>query len=72
MRGRKYKRAKGPLIVVSKNCPLTDAAKNIAGVDVADVKALTIRLLSPGAVPGRVTLWSSDALAIMDKERLYQ
>ena len=71
MRGRKYKRKKGMLIVVSDDCKLIKAASNIAGLDVVDVKKINAELLAPGAKPGRLTLWSESALDGMEKEKLF-
>lgn len=71
LRGRKYKKKKGPLIVVSKECKLSKAAKNIQGVEVVDVKHINAELLAPGAVPGRLTLWSEAAIDVMEKEGLF-
>ncbi len=71
MRGRKYQTKKGPLIVVSKECKLMKAAANISGVEIIDVKHLNIGYLAPGAVPGRLTLWTEPAIEIMSKEKLF-
>jgi len=71
MRGRKYKRKKSILIVISGTCPLEKAGKNIPGVDIVEVKALNTELLAPGAMPGRVTLWSEKALEVLEKENLF-
>ena len=72
MRGRKYKTKKGPLVVVSKNGKLTRAASNIPGIDIVDVKSLNAELLAPGGQPGRITLWTSAALDILEKENLFK
>jgi large subunit ribosomal protein L4e len=71
MRGRKYQRKRGILIVVSNNCPLVKSAKNIAGVDVVAVNALNAELLAPGTLPGRVTLWTEKALQTVDENKLF-
>lgn len=71
MRSRKYTTKKGPLIVVSKECKLMKAAANIAGVEIIDVKHLNILYLAPGAVPGRLTLWTEPAIEILSKEKLF-
>lgn len=71
MRGRKYKRRKGPLFVVSKDCKLIKSATNIPGVDVCEVKSINAEILAPGAVPGRLTLWSKGAVELLDKEKLF-
>jgi len=62
MRGRKTKMGVGPLIVVSKDNVIMEAAQNIPGVDVARVEDLNVELLAPGAHPGRLTLWSSSTI----------
>jgi large subunit ribosomal protein L4e len=70
-RGRPYKKAKGPLVVVSGKCSLLKSAKNIPGVDVVDVKNINAELLAPGCVPGRLTLFTEEAINIMEKEGLF-
>jgi large subunit ribosomal protein L4e len=70
-RGRKYKTAKGPLIVVDKNNLLQKAASNIPGVEICLVDSLNAELLAPGTEPGRLTIWSSDAIEKLSKENLY-
>ncbi|MAG20418.1 50S ribosomal protein L4 [archaeon] len=61
-RGRKYKKKKGPLIVVSKNCPLVNSAKNIPGIDVCTINLLNANLLAPGTEPGRLTIFTEDSI----------
>ncbi|MEM3393852.1 MAG: 50S ribosomal protein L4 [Candidatus Methanomethylicia archaeon] len=62
MRGRRYKIGKGPLIVVSDDSPLMEAARNFPGVDVVEVSNLSVMHLSPGGVPGRLTIWTKSAI----------
>ncbi len=71
-RGRKYKGKKGVLLVVSKNCPLTKAARNIPGVDIKEVDKLNAGLLAPGASVGRLTIFTEEALDRMEKEGLFE
>ena len=71
MRGRKYKRRKGVLIVASSECPLLKAAKNVPGVDAVEVKAINAELLAPGADAGRVTLWTEKAVQKVAEEKLF-
>jgi large subunit ribosomal protein L4e len=66
-RGRRIKQAVGPLIVVAENRGLVKAASNLPGVDVATVTNLNAEMLAPGTHPGRLTLWSSDAVEQLDK-----
>lgn len=71
LRNRKYKRRKGPLIVVSKDCKLLKSANNILGIDVCEVKNINAELLAPGTIPGRLTLWSKGAVELLEKEKLF-
>jgi len=71
MRGRKYKRSKGPLLVVSGKCEVFKSAKNIPGLDVVEVKRINSELLAPGTHPGRLTLYTKTAIQKIDKEKLF-
>ena len=70
-RGRKYKKANGLLIVVSKNSSIIKSANNIPGVDIVNVKNLNVELLG-GEIPGRLTLWTADAIETLEKEKLFR
>ncbi len=70
-RGRKYKKKKSLLLVVSKKDKIIDTAKNLPGIDVVEVKNLNAELLAPGTVPGRATLWSEAAIDMIEKEKLF-
>ena len=72
LRGRKYKKKVGPLIIVSKACDLQKASTNLPGVNTVPVKSLNAALLAPGASPARLTVWTKSALEIMEKENLYR
>jgi large subunit ribosomal protein L4e len=61
-RGRKIKQAVGPLIVVAENGEIMNAAENIPGLDVVAVKDLNVKVLAPGAHPGRLTIWTLGAI----------
>jgi len=71
MRGRKYKIKKGPLFVVSKECPLIKAVQNLQGCDICEVQDLNAELLAPGALPGRLTIFSEGAISRLEKEKLF-
>ena len=71
-RGRKYKKRKGPLIVVAKKDNLYNAVKNIPGIDVTEVRNLNAELLAPGAKAGRLTLWTIPAIDMLEKENLFK
>lgn len=68
MRGKKYKRKKSVLLVVSKDGGIRKAAENIAGVDVSTARELNPEHLAPGANPARLTVYTLSALKDL-KER---
>nr|AJS12465.1 50S ribosomal protein L4P [uncultured archaeon] len=71
-RGRRYRIKKGPLIVVSKeDAALIRAARNIAGVDIAVVNRLNAKLLAPGAMPGRLAVFTEAAICRIGNEGLF-
>ena len=88
MRGRRYRRKKSILFVISGDemlaaegkeekeegqserserggglLPLERSARNLPGVDVCRVAALNVELLAPGTHPGRLTVWTEDAIS---------
>jgi large subunit ribosomal protein L4e len=71
LRGRLYKKRKGPLIVVSKECDLVRSARNIGGIDVVEVENLNAELLAPSTQPGRLTLWTASSIDKLEKEALF-
>ena len=71
LRGRKYNVKKGPLIVVSKDSAIMKAANNIPGVDIIQVKYLNMEVLAPGEVPGRLTLWTTGSIKLLEEKKLF-
>lgn len=71
IRGRKYQKKKGLLIVVGSICPLLKSAKNLPGTDIVQVTQLNAELLAPGTQPGRLTLFTENAINIMEKNKLF-
>ena len=71
-RGRRYKKKKSLLLVVSQPCSLLKSAVNIEGVDVVPVKNLNTEDLAPGALPGRAVLFTDKAVEVIKKENLFQ
>jgi len=67
MRGRRIKRAVGPLLVITENAGVVEAARNIPGVEVVTVNDLNVELLAPGTHPGRLTIWTSSAFEKLDQ-----
>ncbi len=72
MRGRRYKRPVGPLFVVSGKCDAAKAAKNVPGCDIIDIAQVNAKLLAPGTVPGRLTIFTKSAIEKMAKEKLFR
>jgi large subunit ribosomal protein L4e len=70
-RGRRYKRAKGPLLVISKPGPIVKAATNIPGIDVVVANQLNAGLLAPGSHPGRLTIFTKKAMERLEEEKLF-
>jgi large subunit ribosomal protein L4e len=62
MRGRRKKMAVGPLIVISRNDGIVEAARNLAGVDATYIRDLNAELLAPGTHPGRLTVWTKSSI----------
>jgi len=67
MRGRRYRRKKGPLILISKDNGIKKASKNIPGIDCVEVKNVNVELLAPGGKPGRLTIITKSALIELEK-----
>jgi len=67
-RGRKYRVKVGPLIVVAKDSGIGRAAKNFPGVDVARADSLNVAKLAPGALPGRLAIFTKDAIKALTAE----
>lgn len=53
---------KSILLVLGNDTSAIRAARNIAGVDACAVSKITANLLAPGGAPGRVTVWSEQAI----------
>ena len=70
-RGRKYRIKCGPLLVVSKDCSLEKAGRNLQGIEISKVNSLNAKKLAPGCVPGRLIIWSEGAIERLRNEKLY-
>jgi len=62
MRGRVRRAGRSVLIVVGKDEGVGKAAGSILGVDVTPVNSLSVLHLAPGSHPGRLTIWSKNAI----------
>lgn len=61
-RGRKYRTSRGPLIVYNSDEGIVKAAKNIPGLDVANVNSLNLLKLAPGGHLGRMIVWTESSM----------
>jgi large subunit ribosomal protein L4e len=64
---RRKRNGVGPLIVVSKDSKLRDASRIFPGLSVAISSNLSVLDLAPGSIPGRLTIWTKDALNNISK-----
>jgi len=71
-RGRKYNNRTGPLLVLGEHTNAIKAAQNIPGVDAVTVENLNAQLLSSGVKPGRLTVWSQEAVDRLEEENLFR
>jgi len=71
LRGRKYKMNKGPLLIVSGKCNVINAAKNLLGIDIVEIKNINAELLAPGTQAGRLTIFTEAAIEKLAKENLF-
>jgi large subunit ribosomal protein L4e len=72
IRGRRYKGQRGMLIVVGKKCPVQNAARNLLGIEVCEVKNINAETLAPGGIAGRLTIYTNDAIDRIEKEKLFK
>ena len=68
MRGRRYKQAVGPLLVVSGDGNVIKAARNLPGVDATQIEYINAEMLAPGTHPGRLTVWSKSAFERLNEK----
>jgi large subunit ribosomal protein L4e len=67
-RGRKIKQKKSVLIITKNNSPVYKAARNIAGIDVCELRNLNSELLAPGCLAGRLAVWTESAIKGLEKK----
>jgi len=68
MRGRKYQKKKGPVIIFSKKCDAMKSAKSMPGIDVTDANNVNAELLAPGTQAGRLLITTKSALQCLEKK----
>lgn len=70
-RGRKHKTRKSVLFVVSNEEEMSRAINNLPGCEVVLVHNINSLLLAPGAIPGRLTLFTESAVKKIGDESLF-
>jgi large subunit ribosomal protein L4e len=68
LRGRRYRIAKG-LLIVGEDLGLLEAANNIAGVDMTSPTVLNIEHLAPGGHAGRLVVWTESAITALSQRK---
>ncbi len=68
LRGRRYSKKKGPLVILPKNCPAIKASRNIPGVDAISVPNVNVELLAPGTQAGRLIVTTKATLNELQKK----
>ncbi|MDY6776915.1 MAG: 50S ribosomal protein L4 [Candidatus Nanohaloarchaea archaeon] len=71
-RGRRKREKTGPLLVVGEDGGVSRAARNIPGVEVARVEELNAEVLAPGTEPGRLTVWTENAVEKLGEEDMFR
>jgi len=68
-RGRRYIRAKGPLIIHTKTMSdsLVKSFRNIPGIELCHVNKLNLLTLAPGGHLGRFIIWSESAFKSLNR-----
>ena len=66
-RNRRWVQRRGPLVVYANDNGIVNALRNIPGVETADVTALNLLQLAPGAHLGRFIIWTESAFAKLDQ-----
>lgn len=68
MRGRRKRQRKTALIVVGEDKGIKRATRNIPGANAATVKELSIDQLAPGGQPGRLTIYTENAIKKLENK----
>jgi len=66
MRGRRYVARRGPLVVYNEDHGITQAFRNLPGIELCQVERLNLLQLAPGAHLGRFIIWTKGAFERLD------
>jgi large subunit ribosomal protein L4e len=67
-RGKRFRMKKSLLIVTDGTKPVYKAGRNLPGVEVVQVQSLNAEHLAPGALAGRLTIWTESAVHALAKK----
>lgn len=68
MRGRRYQKKKGVLVITAEDCSAIKACRNLPGVDATTVEGLSVEHLAPGCQAGRLIVMTKSAVAALGKK----
>src|SRR3989344_196491 len=71
LRGRKYKKKLGPIIIVSKDCNLKKSANNLQGFEIVKINEINAKLLTSGHESPRKAIFTEDSINKLNKENLF-
>lgn len=66
MRNRRFRQRRGPLFIYNEDNGITQALRNIPGIEFANVNALNLLQLAPGGHLGRFVIWTKSAFEKLD------
>jgi len=66
MRSRRHVMRRGPLVVFAEDSGITQAFRNLPGVELANVNRLNLLQLAPGGHLGRFIIWSASAFKALN------
>jgi len=67
LRNRRHVQRRGPLIVYAEDHGVTQAFRNLSGVELSHVDRLNLLQLAPGGHLGRFVIWSKSAFAALNQ-----
>lgn len=67
LRNRRHVQRRGPLVVFNEDNGITQAFRNLPGVELANVSRLNLLQLAPGGHLGRFIIWTKGALEKLDQ-----
>lgn len=67
MRNRRYRSRRGPLVIYNNDAGITQAFRNLPGVELCQVDRLNLLTLAPGGHLGRFCVFTAPAFARLDE-----